>query len=271
MSDVVTRLTCPHCQRVASTTKAVPAGAKAKCPGCGQPFVYQPSPRTADRDEPIAHAPALGSTASRLLASASRNPTSWLYALILFAIAALAFAAGRLTATVQQVSAASVPAGHVPAAMPPPAPIVPEDFTVRVTKAEIGGAYTQKGPFGDLRINSPCLTIYFEMKNDSANRKYDGGGWPTGQLSDEFGNQYRLMTDNHVARPDKIPTTLRPGEALRDVLVFEPPLTQARRLTLELQDHFSSATGPPRSSVAIGIPTADIVNPGGPPPRKRDQ
>src|SRR4051812_40015074 len=43
MSDVVTKITCPHCHRTGSTTKTVSAGAKIKCPGCGEAFAYQPA------------------------------------------------------------------------------------------------------------------------------------------------------------------------------------------------------------------------------------
>ena len=56
MSDAITKLTCPHCQRVGSTTKPVPDGAKVKCPGCGQPFLHQSPPLAASSPQVVPEA-----------------------------------------------------------------------------------------------------------------------------------------------------------------------------------------------------------------------
>ena len=42
-TTMVSKLTCPHCEHTASTSKTIPPGAKIKCPSCNQTFVPVPA------------------------------------------------------------------------------------------------------------------------------------------------------------------------------------------------------------------------------------
>src|SRR5690349_14790972 len=46
------KVICPHCQREGSSKKPPPDGAKVRCPGCGQKFVYQGSVAVASSVKP---------------------------------------------------------------------------------------------------------------------------------------------------------------------------------------------------------------------------
>lgn len=152
---------------------------------------------------------------------------------------------------------------ELPAFIPRPEDPAAKEFEVKVTRIEAANRYLVRTIFGNGRagIDTPCLIVYLKYENHSEGKRYTSNGWPSGQLSDEQGNRYRMLSDDHLLRPDKMPPILRPGESIADVMVFEAPIAQASMLRLYVQDHFSADSGVARGAVEISIPVEEILDP----------
>jgi hypothetical protein len=89
-----------------------------------------------------------------------------------------------------------------------------------------------------------ALTVTLEVRNHGDTRKVNYRTWhpdvPTGPdvavLRDEFGNVYKGVRGGPGVEPLGRTRTasVYPGQAITDVLVFEPPIDRATRLELEL-------------------------------------
>ena len=138
-----------------------------------------------------------------------------------------------------------------------------DQIVVRVLSAEIASGYTKKSLLtGGRTEDDPCIKIRFEVRNPSANRKFDATGWTTGELSDEHGNRYLILSDDDPDRPDGVRTTLRPGQSFTDALVFQMPLVEAKTLSFEVDHKYVGSDFASRGVETLKIPMSEVADPG---------
>jgi hypothetical protein len=119
------------------------------------------------------------------------------------------------------------------------------DIVVTATKVAVGPVRVKTG-MGDARdTDNSYFVVYLTIANNSDGRKvtyrsWSGADFAFGRdyasLSDELGNTYKRVTFGIVS--DVVGATktasIYPGKQITDVLVFEPPIDKATKLTLEL-------------------------------------
>jgi len=84
------------------------------------------------------------------------------------------------------------------------------------------------------------LLVLLQVENVTTTRKLDYKGFLSRnadllKLTDNFGNTYRAKSFSHGMVEGQLATTsVRPGESVRDLLVFEAPIAKAESLVLDL-------------------------------------
>lgn len=138
---------------------------------------------------------------------------------------------------------------------------------VGVAKALIGKAALRNKITGVAGLSEDkLLTIVLAIFNESQERKlnyrtwgadaWKFGGNGSARLTDELGNVYKRIhfgaTDLPIMRTDN--ESVYPGKCISDVLIFEPPVAKAKRLTLSLPLRNLGQEG----TIKIIIPVAAI-------------
>lgn len=129
--------------------------------------------------------------------------------------------------------------------------LVDKDIEVRVLDTIVGPAVVNVGfddEFEPETSRGPYIQVLIEIRNTSSTRKVDYWGWGNyrqevyggPRLTDEFGNEH-----NCIAYPEDVTggefigvleegAPIYPHTVIREVLVFEAPTENAKKLTLRL-------------------------------------
>jgi hypothetical protein len=132
-------------------------------------------------------------------------------------------------------------------------------MAVRITKARVQKPVVKEragigAPVVEKELDKPELILWVEVENRSKAKKldYHGWDWPALNsdaisLTDEHGNKYRLHDYLNISRIVKDRAkggAVNPcDEPVRDVLLFERPVSAATRLTLVLPSLVSKDGG----------------------------
>jgi hypothetical protein len=172
---------------------------------------------------------------------------------------------GVLTAARNAVGEASSPSDGDTWADASKSFLTSDELRVRIKSARVGRVpLTSLGIGGQSKKNA--LMVFVEMANESATKKVDYETWGginplinehIPRLTDNFGNQYKTISFDLVTEvKDKLKReSIHPGKKIVDVIVFEPPLENAKYLDLALP---TSAFGGKGKPLRFRIPAAMI-------------
>jgi hypothetical protein len=137
------------------------------------------------------------------------------------------------------------------------------DVEVTVGSPSVGPVLLKR--LGEERVSENKLfQVYVSLKNRSENRKIDYESWGDAnrlinehapRLADNFGNFYKRV---HFGLGTTIfqqikSASIRPGESVADLLVFEEPLNNVEYLRLELPESAFGGTGTMRFQIPRGM------------------
>jgi hypothetical protein len=129
------------------------------------------------------------------------------------------------------------------------------DVEVRVISAQVAPVPLREEFGGDRETSKePQLMLTVQIKNTSDSKKIDYRSWAGRDVSferdyatihDNFDNNYKRITFGFSSRVVGQTTveSIYPGRSLNDVLVFEPPISKAEYLNLELPAENFSGKG----------------------------
>jgi hypothetical protein len=145
-------------------------------------------------------------------------------------------------------------------------PVQLGEVEVHLTGASVGRVRLQGGFEGQTKSKELLLMIRVKLVNRSETKKveYKGwgsdsfGGWGKGYptLRDNFENKYNRAVFGLSSRPVGATSyvSIYPDKEVADVLVFEPPVTKASHLYLELPAEAYGGKG----TIRFRIPTAAV-------------
>lgn len=124
-------------------------------------------------------------------------------------------------------------------------PVEQDGVVVRVLGGKIGVVKINKTFGGQSESSEDYLALKVTIRNTTTTKKIDYSSWTadrysfgdrSAKLSDEHGNRYKRITLSlgDTVEGQTSSASIRPGDNITDLLLFEEPIDAAKKLRLEL-------------------------------------